>query len=232
MNVIVTGASRGIGRGIAIALAREGHHVGLIARDANALQETANLVADAGGKAAIAACDLSNGDATKVAVNDLAASLGGLGALINNAGIVTRKSIYDITDDEWYEMVNGNIHSMFHATRAALPHLKANGEGRIINISSISGKVPLPGGSSYAATKFANTGFSQSLFLELRNDNIAVTTLYPGSTNSASHRHDPDADHSWKVQPEEIGEVCCDILRLRIGAVVSDVEVRPLRKPS
>ncbi len=231
MNVIVTGASRGIGRGIATALARAGHRVGLIARDKAVLNEVADLIREAGGVAEVAACDISNAEATKESVSELVSALGGLDALINNAGIVTRKSIDDLSEEEWVAMVNANVHGPFYMVRAALPHLRANGQGRIINISSISGKVPLPGGSGYAATKYALTGLSQSLFLELRAENIAVTTLYPGSVNSASHRHDATADHSWKVQPEEIGQVCCDILSMRLEAVVSDVEVRPLNRP-
>ena len=75
------------------------------------------------------------------------------------------------------------------------------------------------------------TGFSQSLFREVRDYGISVCTVFPGSVDSASHRHDPDANHGWKVQPEEVGQVCSDILRMRRGSAVSEVEIRPLARP-
>src|SRR5690606_16913700 len=94
-----------------------------------------------------------------------------------------------------------------------------------------SGRVPLPGGSAYAATKFAVTGLGQSMFQELRGYGIKVTTVYPGSVDSASHRHDAAADHSWKVTPEEVGEACWDIIHTRAGHCISEREIRPLRRP-
>lgn len=231
MNIIITGASKGIGHGIATHLASCGHTVGLIARSEDLLKETAEAIAKSGGTAVYAACDVSDSAAIRASIDGLAKEMNGIDALVNNAGIVNRKPIDELSDEEWIAMIDANVHGVFYTTRAVLPHLRDRGRGHIINVSSISGKTPLPGGSGYAATKFAVTGLSQSMFLELRNDDISVTTLYPGSVDSASHRHDPEADHSWKVQPEEVGQVCERILTMRPGALISDVEIRPLRKP-
>ena len=232
MNVLVTGASRGIGRGIATFLAMDGFNVGLLARSKDLLEDVRQSIEENGGTCFTAACDLRDPDRTQLAVAALVDGLGGVDALINNAGLVIRKSVLDISMEEWHAMIDTNVNGLFYATRAVLPHLLDRGGGHIINISSISGKVPLAGGSGYAASKYAVTGFSQSLFQELRDYNIKVTTIYPGSVDSESHRHDPAKDHSWKVTPEEIGQACRDVLRTSPGTCFSELEVRPLRKSS
>jgi NADP-dependent 3-hydroxy acid dehydrogenase YdfG len=231
MKIIVTGASQGIGRGIATRLAAAGHDVGLLARSEARLQDLQQRLTSEGRSAPYVACDLQDSDAVAPAIATLIDRLGGIDALINNAGLVIRRDVFSLTLDEWHAMVNTNINGLFYATRAVLAPMRAQGQGHIINVSSISGKVPLPGGSGYAATKFACTGFSQSLFQELRDYGIKVTTIYPGSVDSASHRHDPDADHGWKVQPEEVGQACLDVLNTRPGNCVSELEIRPLSRP-
>jgi 3-oxoacyl-[acyl-carrier protein] reductase len=231
MRVIVTGASKGIGRGIASFLAMDGFDVGLLARSKDELEDLRQSLEEQDGTCYSVACDVRDRDQVSYAIAALVEGLGGVDALINNAGLVIRKSVFDISMDEWDALIDTNVNGLFYVTRAVLPYMKAQGKGHIINVSSISGKVPLPGGSAYAASKFAVTGFSQSIFQELRDYGIAVTTVYPGSVDSASHRHDHADDHSWKVQPEEVGQVCRDILHMRHGAVVSEVEVRPLGRP-
>jgi len=231
MKVIVTGASKGIGRGIASFLAMDGFDVGLLARSKDTLEDLRQSLEEQDGTCYSVACDIRDRDQVNYAVAALVEGLGGVDALINNAGLVIRKNVFDISLDEWHALIDTNINGLFYMTRAVLPYMKEQGRGHIINISSISGKVPLPGGSAYAASKYAVTGFSQSLFQELRDYGITVTTVFPGSVDSASHRHDPNDDHSWKVQPEEVGQVCRDILRMRPGAAMSEVEIRPLARP-
>lgn len=233
MNVIVTGASKGIGRGIATSLARHGHNLGLIARSDSLLAELKAELEEEGAECAIATADLRRHDDTKAAIDRLAANLEGVDALINNAGLVIRKGIKSISLDDWHAMVETNINGVFYATRAVIPHLQANGGGHIINISSISGRMPLPGGSGYAATKYAVSGFSESIFQELRDDNIKVTVVFPGSVDSQSHRHAPGEDTSWKVTPEEVGDACDSILDTSSRTCISRLEIRPLhRSPS
>lgn len=231
MKVIITGASQGIGKGIATVLAREGFSLGLLARSGNRLEEVKTAVEAAGGTACIAACDLRQEAAARDGVHALIEQLGGLDALVNNAGLVVRKDILALSSAEWHAMVETNINGLYYATCAALPAMVQQGHGHLINLSSIAGKVPLPGGSAYAATKFAVTGLSQSLFQELRAYGIKVTTIYPGSIDTASHRHDPGEDHAWKVTPEEVGRACLDALRTRPGNCISEIEIRPLFRP-
>ncbi len=232
MKVIVTGASQGIGKGIASVLAREGFQVGLTARSLDLLQQLQSQIQADSGQCAIASGNLRDPISTQDAIHRLIDRLEGVDALINNAGLVIRKDIFTLSLDEWHAMIETNVNGLFYATRAVLPHMKKQGHGHIINISSISGRVPLPGGSGYAATKYAVTGFSESLMHEVRDEGIKVTTVFPGSVDSDSHRHNPAEDHSWKVKPEEIGMACCNILRTNPGTVISAIEIRPLKKPA
>jgi 3-oxoacyl-[acyl-carrier protein] reductase len=231
MKIIVTGASRGIGKGIARYLAAAGHTVGMLARSEERLSKLQAEFGAHGIHHPAVACDLRDPVSTESAMKQLIDSMGGVDALINNAGLVIRKSCFDLSLDEWHDLVNTNINSLFYTTRAVLEPMKAQGSGHIINISSISGRLPLAGGSAYAATKFACTGFSQSLFLEMRDFGIKVTTIYPGSVDSASHRHNPEEDHSWKVSPVEVGQACLDVLETRAGMCISELEIRPLSRP-
>jgi len=232
MKVIVTGASKGIGEGIATFLGRSGHQLGLLARSEGLLKKVQGKIRAEGGTAEIAARDLRNPNETQSGVEDLVEKLSGVDALINNAGLVIRKDVFDITLDEWHSMVETNLNGLFYATRTVLPHMRNQGSGHIINISSISGRLPLAGGSGYAATKYAVTGFSESLFLEVRNHGIKVTTIFPGSVDSQSHRHDPKEGADWKVKPEEVGEACHQVLTTRQANLIASLEIRPLRKPS
>jgi NADP-dependent 3-hydroxy acid dehydrogenase YdfG len=231
MKVIVTGATRGIGRGIAAVLGKDGFELGILARSGSLLAEVKGEIEAAGGVCHFAVCDLRDPRRTEAAVGELIQALGGLYALVNNAGIVIRKDIFTLTLDEWQTMIDTNVSGLFYATRAVLPHLRSRGKGHIINLSSISGRLPLPGGSAYAATKYAVTGFSESLFQEVRDSGIKVTTLFPGSVDTESHRAGPGEEAIWKVRPEEVGAVCRDILRTAPGNCISQVEIRPLKKP-
>lgn len=231
MRVIITGASSGIGRGIARVLARAGMTVGLVARPSPRLDmAAAEIVAD-GGLATVIPCNLREPEAVAAQFLHCIDGWGGVDALINNAGLVVRKSVWELTVTEWRELVETNLNGLYYATRAVLPAMRTQGSGHVINVSSISGKVPLPGGSAYAATKFGVTGFSQSLFHEVRDYGIKVTTVYPGSVNSASLRHDPTADHSWKITPDEVGDACLSLLRTPPAVCVSELEIRPLARP-
>ncbi|HOF41799.1 MAG TPA: SDR family NAD(P)-dependent oxidoreductase [Candidatus Hydrogenedentes bacterium] len=231
MKVIVTGASKGIGRGIATVLAREGFQVGALARSSELLDELRVEIEAANGVCHSAVCDLRDPQATEHAIGTLQRQLGGLDALINNAGLVVRKNAFDLSMEEWHALIDTNIHGLFYATRAVLPGMREQRRGHIINISSISGKMPLPGGSAYAATKFAVTGFSLSLLQEVREYGIKVTVVYPGSVDSPSRHGAADGGVSWKLAPEELGQACADILRTAPGTLISELEIRPLSRP-
>lgn len=232
MKVIVTGASRGIGRGIATYLGRQpGFQLGLMSRSEADLHVVQQEIAAGGTDCFVHAGDLRDERDADFAIGTLIEFLKGVDALVNNAGLVIRKDIFDITPDEFRQLIETNVNGLYYATRAVLPFMRDQGRGHIINVSSISGKVPLPGGSAYAASKFAATGFSQSLLQEVRDYGIKVSTIYPGSVASQSHRHDPGEDDAWKVQPEDVGRACADILLAAPGTLISELEIRPLARP-
>jgi len=231
MKVIITGASKGIGRGIATYLAMDGFEVAVLARSKDLLEDVRESIESQGGACFACACNVADADETAYAIAAAAEAMGGVDALINNAGLVIRKPATELPLDEWRAMIDTNVSGVFYATRSVLPRMIEQGRGHIINISSISGKVPLPGGSAYAASKYAVTGFSQSLFQEVRDHGIKVTTIYPGSVDTQSHRHDANADHSWKVTPEEIGHACASVLRTSPGTLISELEIRPQIRP-
>ena len=229
MKVIITGASQGIGKAIADVLSQHGHSVGLIARSEKGLQALKIHIEARGGHCAIAPCDLRSWEKTQAAIQSLLTTLSGVDALINNAGLVIRKPIMDVSLDDWHAMVETNINGSFYATRALLPHLQDKKQGHIIMISSISGRVPLAGGSAYAASKYAVTGFAESLFLELRQFGIKVSTIFPGSVDTTSPVG--QTGNSWQLSPEDIGNACQMILSTPANTLISRLEIRPLHRP-
>ncbi len=232
MKVIITGASKGIGKGIAKTLANHGHSLGLLARSECLLRDLKKSLDNLGAECHIKFCDLRNPDAAKVGITELIKCLGGIDALINNAGVIIRKNIFDLSVEEWLTMVETNINSVFFVTRTVLPHFTARRSGHIINISSISGRLPLNGGSGYATTKYAVTGFSESLFQEVRDYGVKVTTVFPGSVDTQPQSSEDSIDVDWKITPEEIGEACNDILSTSKRNCISRLEIRPLNRPS
>jgi NADP-dependent 3-hydroxy acid dehydrogenase YdfG len=233
MKTIITGASKGIGHGIVKVLIEAGFEVGLLARSLHELEMLREEIRGAGGVAYIADADLRDHDQTADAIESLIEQLGGIDVLVNNAGRVIRQSALEISLDDWHDTIATNLHGLFYATRAVAPRLVEQGSGHIVNISSISGYTPLPGGAPYAASKHAVTGFSDSLFHELRDHGVKVTAVFPGSVDSMSHwlPGETDADHKWKLTAEQVGRTVLDVLRTDANHLVSRVEVRPLSRP-
>ena len=230
MRILVTGASRGIGRGIATVLAGAGHAVGATARSGDLLGDLAGEIRAAGGTCETATADLRSGEETAAAMDALVGALGGVDALVANAGIVERKPFLETTPEDWDRILGTNVTGAYHATRAVLPRLVEQGRGHLVFVSSISGYMPLPGGAAYAASKHALTGLASSLMMEVRDRGVKVTTVFPGSVDTESHRDGSDA--SWKVRPEEVGEAVRAALETRAGNLLSRIEIRPLGRPS
>ncbi|OVE80280.1 hypothetical protein BVY02_00660 [bacterium J17] len=226
MKVIITGASKGIGKGVAEVLASSGFQLGLIARDEQSLKQLQDNLETA---AHYRVADLRNHEAASKAMSELLDELQGIDALINNAGLVLRTDIFNISYEQWRAVQETNVNSYFSCTKAVVPLMREQGSGHIINVSSISGRLPLKGGSAYAASKYAVTGFSESLFLEVREHGIKVSTIFPGSVDTESHSSD---DNTWKVSPKEVGEACLGLLQTSPTNCISRLEIRPLCPPS
>lgn len=179
-NALITGASKGLGRAMAIALAKNGAHVVLVARDKEKLESVAAEVAEVGGTASVFVADLTKEDAVLALETEVSAKVGKIQILINNAGANLRKNITDFTVDEWKGVQDTNLTSVFLMCRSFVPHMKGSGYGRIINMTSIMAHVSMPQRTLYSSTKFALLGLTKALALELALEGITVNGISPG----------------------------------------------------
>lgn len=178
---IVTGAARGIGKATAVALAKEGVNVGLVARSEDSLKGVAAELEGLGVKAAYAVADVSSKEQSEAAVESLKGELGSADILINNAGIATFGTVLEMDPEEWKRIIDTNLLGTYYFTRAVLPQLIEKNGGDIVNISSTSGLSGAATSSAYSASKFAVIGFTESLAQEVRRNNIRVTALNPST---------------------------------------------------
>ncbi|HSP21979.1 MAG TPA: 3-ketoacyl-ACP reductase [Planococcus sp. (in: firmicutes)] len=213
----ITGAGKGIGRASALALAKEGVHVGLIARTEEDLKRTAADIAAHGVKSAYAIADVSDLEQVEGAVAKLVEELGAADILINNAGIGKFGPLLEISPEDWKKVIDVNLMGMFYVTRTVLPQLIEKNGGDIVNISSMSGIKGSAGSSAYSASKFGVLGLTESLSQEVRKHNIRVFALTPsrvitdfGGSSSAK----PEASDEKFMQPEDIAEYIVAQLKL------------------
>jgi 3-dehydrosphinganine reductase len=181
-RALVTGGSSGIGKAIATALVRRGASVAIVARDAARLEAArAEIAADATGGAAVHAVSMDVADAEVAArgMHEAIDALGGLDLLVANAGIPCAKRFEDVSDAEFERVMAVNFFGVVHATRAALPVLKAQRSGHVVIVSSLAGLIAIYGYTAYAPSKFALTGFAEALRQEVRPFGIDVSVLYP-----------------------------------------------------
>lgn len=177
---LVTGATRGLGKSIAVALAGAGHDLALVGRDQKLLQETSETVRQAGGSAEVFTADVTDEQQILRLSDQVAARCGGIDILINNAGINIRKPSVDFTLEEWNRVLSTNLTAPFLLCRAFIPQMKSRGFGRIINITSMMSHVSLPGRTAYCASKAGLLGYTRTLALELAPDKITVNGISPG----------------------------------------------------
>jgi 2-deoxy-D-gluconate 3-dehydrogenase len=177
---IVTGASRGLGRAMAVALAEAGADVALGARARAELEETARLVAATGRRALPVPTDVTDYAQVDVLVRRTVAELGGLHVVVNNSGVARVAPVAEMSPEDFRATLDVNLVGVFHGCRAAAAHLIAQGSGKIINVASVLGQVGLPGYSAYAASKSGVMGFTRALAAEWARHGIQVNALAPG----------------------------------------------------
>ena len=183
--VVVTGASRGIGRAIAIAFAERGFDVALLARTESDLEEVARQVTARGTKGVAIACDVTSEDSVRSACDRALSVFGAPEVLVNNAGIVRRAKISDLSLHDFRAVVDTNLTGTFLMTRALLPAMLPRQRGRFIQIASISSTLGSPLASAYCAAKWGVVGFTKSLAEELRGTGLAAMSVLPGSVDTA-----------------------------------------------
>jgi 3-oxoacyl-(acyl-carrier-protein) reductase len=184
-SALVTGASRGIGRAVALELAREGAKVAVNYHNNDAkAQAVVDEISKLGGQAMLAKANLADREAAREMVKAVAKELGGLDVLVNNAGITRDRSLRKMTDEQWEEVIATNLNGCFYCTSAALPYMSQGNFGRIVNISSMNGQIGAFGQANYSASKGGIIAFTKTAALEFAKDNITVNTVSPGFTET------------------------------------------------
>jgi 3-oxoacyl-[acyl-carrier protein] reductase len=150
--------------------------------------------------------------------------------LVNNAGVGGFAPMGELSPDVWHRVIETNLNGVFYACHEVIPHMARRGSGWIINIGSLAGKNPIPGGAAYNASKFGLLGFSEAMMLDVRHQGIRVSTIMPGSV--ATHFGRSAGEPSdWKLQPADIAEMVMDLLAFEARALPSRVEMRPSQPP-
>lgn len=213
----VTGAGRGIGKAVALALANEGVSVGLLARTETDLKGVVSEIEERGVKGAYAAVDISAREEVEQAVQKLTDELGAADILINNAGIGKFESLMEMDPEEWKRTIDVNLMGPYYVTRAVLPQLIEKNRGDIINISSTNGLNGAATSSAYSASKFGLIGMTESLAQEVRRNNIRVTALAPSTVATElaiqSNLIAENNDEKY-MQPEDIAEFIISQLKM------------------
>jgi NAD(P)-dependent dehydrogenase (short-subunit alcohol dehydrogenase family) len=229
---IVTGGSKGIGRGIAEALVREGVNVCISARSRSEIDNAvAEFLALGGGRATGIVADVRNYAQVKSLFELTAIEFGGVDILVNNAGIGMFQTVEETTPDDFRSILETNLFGVFYCCHEAIPLMKKRGGGYIINISSLAGANPHPRMAAYNASKFGLNGFSEALMQEVRHDGIKVSYIMPGSVNTEFGGDTPSEDRSWQLRPADIARVVLDLLHHDDRALPSRVEIRPSKPP-
>lgn len=216
-KALITGAGKGIGRSIALALAKEGVHVGLVARSAADLKQLAETISNNDAvKAVYATADVSVRSEAEKAYTEIKNELGSVDILINNAGIASFGTVTEMAPEEWERIIRVNLLGTYYMTHAALPAMIAQNSGSIINISSTAGERGFATGSAYCASKFAVLGFTESVLQEVRKHNIRVTALTPSTVNTelAVNAGLKIGDEDRMLQPEDVAELALSTLKL------------------
>lgn len=228
--VYITGGSKGIGLGIAQYLLQKDFQVAISSRQLKSAQQAAESLK--GNKENILALqsDVCNAEDEQQAVKKILDKWGRLDVLVANAGVGHFAPIEELTHKQWNEVINTNVTGVFHSVKASVDAIKKS-KGYIITIASLAGTYFSEKGTAYNASKFAMVGFTQALMLDLRQHDVKVTTIMPGSVTSHFNNHVPSAEDAWKIQPEDIGEMVYDLLKMNPRVLPSKIEVRPAKPP-
>jgi NAD(P)-dependent dehydrogenase (short-subunit alcohol dehydrogenase family) len=227
---VVTGSSKGIGFAIADALVQAGAAVVVSARNPSGVASAVGRLEKKGrGRVLGIPCDVRRYSEVQELFRRVASELGGLDLLVNNAGIGGFGRVSEIPVDTWDQVIGTNLTGVFYCCREAIPLLRTRGGGWIINIASLAGKNAMADGAAYCASKFGLVGFSESLMLDVRYDNIRVNYLMPGSVATEFNNRTPSQADSWRIQPEDIAQIVLDLLAMPARSLPSRVEIRPTR---
>ena len=230
MVILVTGGTRGIGYKVAERLLAAGNEVAITGTTPDGVVKAEHALAGAdGGKVLGIVCDVRDAASTGRALETVVARFGGVDVVVNCAGVGVGAPVAQMSHDEWDRIIGTNLTGVFNVCKAAIPHLRARGAGWIVNISSLSSTGPFPGGAAYVASKAGVNAFSDALMQELREENIRVTTVLPGSVATGFNNREPGSGADWKLLPEDVAHAIVDLLDHPARSLPSRIEIRPSR---
>jgi 3-oxoacyl-[acyl-carrier protein] reductase len=224
--ILITGGSKGIGYGIAEILLKEKAKVAITSRSQRAAEDAVKSLQKISADVIGIESDVRNAESENSAVKKVLAKWGRLDVLVANAGLGYFDNIENLSPEQWEETIDTNLTGVFHSVKASIPSLK-DSKGYIITIASLAGTNFFAGGAAYNASKFGLVGFTQAIMLDLRNYGIKVTTIMPGSVATHFNGAHPENADSWKIQPEDIGQIVADLLKMHPRTLPSKIEVRP-----
>lgn len=226
-NALVTGGGRGLGKAVAVALANEGVNVGITGRNEESLKTTVAELEKLGVKAAYSVFDVEEMAQVEQGVASIASQLGSIDILINNAGVGDFGSFEEMPVETWEKVMKVNLFGVYYVAKAALPYLKQNKEGDIVNVASTAGLKGAPNMSAYCTSKAAVISLSQSLMAELRKFNIRVITLTPSTiaTDMSIEGKLTDGNPEKVLQPEDFAEWVRDILKMNRRAMIASASI-------
>lgn len=234
-KALVVGASRGIGRAIAVELASQGASLGLMARHQAQLKETAELCHAEGAEVLSIPVDVTEEEAATEAFAHYIHQQKTLDILILCQGVIYRSLLVDDHQKQWKNVLKINLLSHIHLTQLALPYLLKNNEGHqraIIFVSSIAGKqAAFPGISSYCASKFGLVGFAHAIFEEVRESGLKVSVLCPGYVNTDMVNREPNLNFDKMTQPSDLAKLVSDIIHTPVNCCPVEVIIRPQFSP-
>ena len=228
---LVTGGGRGIGAAIARKLADLGAFTFICGRNTSELEATVTAISSAGSRCEGIPCDVSDLAQVENLARVIQERAGSVNVLVNNAGVEGfGVPLHKLPPNRWDEILNINLRGVYHTIHSFAPMMIEKRAGEIINISSLAGKNPLPNGAAYAASKWGLNGLSYSVAEELRQYNIRVTVVCPGSVNTALSPHQ-GKDPNRMLQPEDVAHVVAMLVTQQARSFVSEVLLRPTQKP-
>ena len=223
----ITGGSKGIGLGVAKKLLDSGIKVAISGRSKSSLDAAVKQLGSGPDVLALVS-DVTKLNDEHKAVAQIIQKWGKLDVVLANAGVGHFAPVDELSENDWHQMIDTNLSGVFHTLKASVEALKVS-KGYYITLASLAGTNFFPTAAGYNATKFGVVGFTQAAMLDLRKYDIKVSTIMPGSVATHFNNNEPTQKDAWKIQPEDIGELVIDLLKMNPRTLPSKIEVRPSR---
>ncbi|MFD1771686.1 3-ketoacyl-ACP reductase [Sphingobacterium suaedae] len=227
-TALITGGGRGLGKAVAIALAKEGVHIAISGRNEESLQRTVEELRTYGIRSTYAVFNVGNHAEVEQGIAKIRQEFESIDILLNNAGIAAFGTVEEMPSEQWEEIIQVNVLGVYYVAKTVIPLMKAQGSGDIINVASTAGLKGSANSSAYSASKSAVIGFSESLMYEMRKENIRVTTLTPSTIATDMTMSDlkiTDGNPDKILQPEDFAELIVDILKFNRRALIANASI-------